>query len=411
MQTKERTEGQCITKLLRGKNPGPVLWVPRLDIWYHANKARKTLPPQYAHSTLDEIIADIGMLHYNAVPDFLAAGEECFVHRGLGIYNNVPEIPYNTVFHGTTSKVVSDNDMVHVDYNTSKGSVSSEYRYTAAMRFNGATVPWITKHVFKRKEDYEILNFIFRNLEVVPGYASFGAHWEKYGDKGVVVACASGSAGPVHYVMRDLMDFTQFFYEMHGRPQKLAELCASVKVYLDQIAQVSVDCPSELMLYGGNFDDTILYPPFFQQHILPYLQEFSGMLHARGKYMVCHCDGENKNLLGLLKCSGMDLAEAICPAPMTKCTLQEIREGLGNAITIMGGIPSTVLSKCETPDLYFRSFIKQTLGIMGNGQRYILSVSDNVPPDTSITCLKTITDLVAAHNATLSNNSWSPKSI
>ena len=59
---------------------------------------------------------------------------------------------------------------------------------------------------------------------------------------------------------------------------------------------------------------------------MPYLQRFADLIHPKGKFLLCHCDGENKGLLDLLPESGMDVAEAICPQPMTKVTITEVKK-------------------------------------------------------------------------------------
>ena len=58
---------------------------------------------------------------------------------------------------------------------------------------------------------------------------------------------------------------------------------------------------------------------------MPWLQKVSERVHAAGKLLLTHTDGENKDLMSLYRQCGFDVAESVCPAPMTKCTLAEIR--------------------------------------------------------------------------------------
>ncbi|MFQ7550409.1 MAG: hypothetical protein ACLRMZ_09005 [Blautia marasmi] len=51
---------------------------------------------------------------------------------------------------------------------------------------------------------------------------------------------------------------------------------------------------------------------------MPALKEQSDRAHARGKYLATHTDGENTGLMELYLKSGFDIADSICPAPMTK---------------------------------------------------------------------------------------------
>ena len=50
---------------------------------------------------------------------------------------------------------------------------------------------------------------------------------------------------------------------------------------------------------GGNFDETITYPPFFEQQILPWLHRAADVLRPRGIRLLTHCDGENCGVMEL----------------------------------------------------------------------------------------------------------------
>ena len=138
----------------------------------------------------------------------------------------------------------------------------------------------------------------------------------------------------------------------------------------------------------------ITYPPFFKEHILPYLQELADLLHSKGKLLQTHCDGENKGLLDLLVETGMDIAEAVCPQPMTKLTIADVKKAFKDRITIFGGIPSVALLEESMPDEEFERFIKHLFKEIAPGNRFILGVSDTTPPDAKFERLLRITELV-----------------
>jgi uroporphyrinogen-III decarboxylase len=138
----------------------------------------------------------------------------------------------------------------------------------------------------------------------------------------------------------------------------------------------------------------ITYPPFFKEHILPYIQRLADMAHAKGKLVLCHCDGENKGLLDLIANSGMDIAEAICPQPMTKVKVSEVKKAFQGKVTIFGGIPSVALLEESMPDAEFERFMKNLFREIDPGDRFILGVSDTTPPDAKFERLLRITEMV-----------------
>ena len=78
--------------------------------------------------------------------------------------------------------------------------------------------------------------------------------------------------------------------------------------------------------------------------------------------------------------AGFDIADSICPYPLTKITLKETRDVFQNKITIWGGIPSTALLKESTSDAEFYQIVDDTMEAIGTGDHMIISVADTLPP-------------------------------
>jgi hypothetical protein len=157
---------------------------------------------------------------------------------------------------------------------------------------------------------------------------------------------------------------------------------------------VAADAPAEVVLFGSNFDEMITYPPFFKQHIMPYLQKMADRLHSQKKLLICHCDGENQGLLDLLANSGIDIAEAICPRPMTKVTIAEVKKAFQGKVSIFGGIPSVALLENSMSDQEFELSMKNLFQEIAPGDHFILGVSDTTPPDAKFERLLRITEMV-----------------
>jgi uroporphyrinogen-III decarboxylase len=164
--------------------------------------------------------------------------------------------------------------------------------------------------------------------------------------------------------------------------------------YFNQIFRVLADSPAEVIFSGANYDEMITYPPFFRDHIMPHTQKLADMIHPKGKLLLCHCDGENKGLLDLIPESGMDIAEAVCPQPMTKVTISEVKKAFKGRVTIFGGVPSVALLEESMSDEEFEEFMKSLFREIAPGDRFILGVSDTTPPDAKFERLLRITEMV-----------------
>ena len=389
------TERERMLAAGRGGWADQLPWVPRIDLWYNANALRGTLPARYRKgATLDEIADDIGGGYHKMVPDYLhVRSEEDIIDRGLGIFR-MWGMPYRAELSGVDREIDREGDTTRVTYHTAVGSATCRILYTEEMKRAGASISWISEHLIKEPKDYRTVGYIYRNLKVLPDYENYLDFQSRVGDKGFAAARGMAAAGPRQQIMRDFLDATQFYLEMHDHPKEMRQLCEDMEPYFDVLFRVLADAPAEVIFHGSNFDEMITYPPFFRDHILPYLQRLAGMLHAKGKLLACHCDGENQGLLDLIAESGMDIAEAICPRPMTKVTIPDVKKAFRGKVTIFGGIPSVALLESSMPDGAFEQFMKNLFQEIAPGDRFILGVSDTTPPEAKFERLLRITEMV-----------------
>ena len=158
-------------------------------------------------------------------------------------------------------------------------------------------------------------------------------------------------------------------------------MAEAIGVYFRKVFAEAAQGPAQLVLVGANVDDTITYPPFFKEHILPWQQEAAQILHQTGKLMVCHTDGENEGLLDYIADSGVDLADSVCPAPMTKVPMEVYYAKWCRRLAIQGGIPSNLLLPDSASDKEFAAYLDHMFKVVAPGNRLILGVADSVPPD------------------------------
>jgi hypothetical protein len=385
---------QQMLAVLQGKPTGRIPWVPRLDLWYRANRQAGTLPDPYRRATLLEMIDDLGWGYHAVIPNYQdLRSPDDDVHRALGIYN-LHTMPYRTVFEGVDCRVTWAGDRTTVQYRTPKGTLTTTTVYDDRMRAAGITISHVERYAFSGPGDYAALEYLFRHARVVPNYEGYAAEAERIGDRGFVVAYANAAASPMHFIQRDLMPLETFFFELHDRPGDVRSLAEAIRGYWNKMLSAAARCPAEVFLLGANYDSAIQHPRFFAEHIQPGLAEFTAVLHAQGKYLLTHTDGENQGLLGHYMASNFDIADSICPSPMTRLTIGQIREAFSNRITIMGGIPSVCLVRDSMNDAGFKEYLDDFFAQLGRGDRLILGVSDTTPPAADFGRLRTIAQRV-----------------
>jgi hypothetical protein len=81
---------------------------------------------------------------------------------------------------------------------------------------------------------------------------------------------------------------------------------------------------------------------------------------------------------------------------MTRCTLKELRAGMGPTTTVWGGLPSIAFLDTSMDDRSFEEYIGNMFAELGCGERLVLGVSDNVPPDANLSRLELVKERIRA---------------
>jgi uroporphyrinogen-III decarboxylase len=198
----------------------------------------------------------------------------------------------------------------------------------------------------------------------------------------------------MRHILKYLMPLDQFFYAVHDYPEKVEKLVDEMTPFYEGMKACAADSPAEVIMLGANYDDSITYPPFFRKHILPVLRDYAEVLHRKNKFLLTHTDGESRRLLPLFLEAGFDVADSVCPHPMTSVRLEEFLKTFEGRITVMGGIPAILLCRDSASMEDCRRFIDDLLERHGRRTRFILGVSDMVTADAEWDRLQYITERV-----------------
>ncbi len=392
---------QRMLAAFRGEQVDRLPYVPRLDLWYLANRTCGTLPAQHVGREMNEIARAEGWALYFRFADnqLDPAQQPMYLHRGIGLFASRDTV-YDIVFSNKVDvRVHHDGPRMRVEYHTPRGMVSTTVHYDLEAQRLGTTIPTIIEPLIKSVEDYEAAGCLYENLDLrlaTERYDRWSA--EEIRDDGVAVSMSLSAASPVNEIQRDLVDSTQFFFHYTDHHDKVQRLASQMEPLFDRMLAIQCESPAEVVLWGANFDDMITYPPYFEREIQPWLRKVAAALEARGKMLLCHTDGENEGLMDLIRDSGMHIAESICPAPMTKLSMAEYYRRWSPKLTLFGGVPSTVVLP-ETSEADFEAYLDELFRAVAPGTRYLVGVADQVPPGAIFSRLQRIGERVEREGA------------
>jgi len=389
------THKERMLKAIRGEMPDQLPYAPRIDLWYYPNAAAGTLPERHRGRSADEITRAEGWaLHHVVVDYFKGQDSDGLLHRAIGIQRLREHVYRFTFSPNIDIQVHKEGAVTRIEYHTPKGVVWTETEYSEEMKRSGVGFPWISKHIVKCPQDLEIVGSLFENIDVVPFHKEFLELEKEIGEDGLAVTTFTNAASPMQHIQKYFLDATEFFIYYRDYYNEMRDLAERMEPFFERGIRVIADSPTPVVNWGANYDDMITYPPYFEKELLPWLRKASAILSEKGKYLLSHCDGENLGLLDLIRDSGIHIAEAVCPYPMTKVKIEDYYRKWGDKITIFGGIPSTMLLKESTTEEDLDAYLDQFFKAIAPGRRFIVGIADSTPPNAVFERLVHIGDRV-----------------
>lgn len=363
-----------ILAVLEGRTPDRLPWVPRLAIWYEANRREGTLPPEFRGKTLREV--------ERAVFGGTAA-RDGFIWR---VELRGAEVRRRELAGMETL----------VEYVTPVGTLRARLRGTERLRRQGIQDAEV-EFPLKRREDYPVMQYLVEHTDYVPAFDEYAAYERDVGDEGYpMVNCGDC---PMHHWMRALAGYNQCFYHLNDYPNEVERL---VRVLTDRwkdtVWPCMIDSPARLLMHGHHLSSHMTPPPVFERYILPYYRELSPKLRAGGKTLALHADNDTRLILGHIERAGFDVAECFVTAPMVPTTLAEARAAWGERVVIWGGVPSVILEAPYTEE-QFERHVDELFRTIAPGKAFILGIADNAMPGSSIDRIRRITRMVEQRGA------------
>jgi hypothetical protein len=267
------------------------------------------------------------------------------------------------------------------------------YVFAESMISLSGMEPYMTTHLVKEPADYRTIEYILERAEFIPLYAEFEAEEKEVGSHGLVVPCIHRI--PFQQALLEYLGEMSLFQALYDSIDELDRLIHLLDLQMVDILNRLAETDLPYIEFGDNLDGMMTNPDLFRQYCLPQYQKYSQILHAQGKKVGSHTDGNLRPLVDLLPESGLDVCESFTPQPLTELPFEEAWEKWRNGPIIWGGIPSSLLEE-RTEQPVFEAFVDQLLATVGKGP-IIIGVGDMVLDNNKIDRVKYIAEKVEAH--------------
>jgi len=379
-------------KVLRGEVPDRLPLITRLETWHLSHQRAGTLPEKYRGLTLDEIheAVGVGRLKFSVAYGYRLHGVELHcTFNGEELLHQIDPLVEN--FPGLWELVPTDRaGVTHSELITPVGTLSLTHALVEEGVRNG-TDPYLKEHLVKNAADLRTVEYILERAEFVPFFSRLRAQQEEIGENGWLVPLLQRI--PFQQALLEYLGEVNLFYALHDEPELVRRLVLLLDRQLMAVLPRLGELDVPYVEFPDNLHGLMTNPKLFQEHCLPAYQKYGDLLHAQGKRMGSHTDGDLRGLLALLVESGLDVCESVSPAPLTSCRFEEFNRAWRGRPLIWGGIPTPILEE-GTSEAQFRSYLENLLAAID--QPLILGLVDLFLPHNSIERVEAIAAEVEA---------------
>jgi hypothetical protein len=365
-------------KVIRRHARGRILWQPRISAWWKDKRFfGEALPEPY---------------EYLSVPDMF---------RHLDCSARLYE--FNSCFRRVEHPAVKVNSQPLGDHRTLTVIQTPKGEQTAIKEMRPTCrLPVYVKREIVTKEDLRIATWRAENTCYVFDQGLYETLLEEWGDLGL----------PTMYLPR--VNIQDLYINTMGIQEAIFALYDwgedAFRPYFralddlhDQLIDLLNSLPQfEFINFGDNIHASTLPPAWFEKFVLPGYIRRCDRLHAGGKFVHAHWDGDVRPLLRYAQQTRLDGIEAVTPWPQGDVSLEEIKEALGDTMFLIDGIPAIYFDTTYNPDR-LESFTHQIIRLFA--PNLVLGISDEMSSTGDIERVRLVGRIVDEFNAAIANSS------
>ncbi len=366
-------ERERIVNMLKGKRTDLLPWATRLDIWHTARLRTGTLPEEMADMDLNEIYRSlrIGRQCYSHLTATRLHGVEMTVDFNGAILRQ--ETSPSMHFPQPRELVLKDEPgITTVTLETPVGTARFRFQVVEEL-LQGAAAPYLVEHILKDNDDFEVVKWILKHAEIEPSYADFEAKEAMAGEEGFTIGMMDRV--PFQRILLDFMGEEHTVFQMMDNPENFQYLLDVLGDLGEEVLKLSLASPALMLEFTDNVEGSITSPKLFQEYCMPYLQAAADKIHAQGRFLGSHMDGDMTSLLHLVPECGVDVVESFSPAPLTRLDFGDAWEAWRGKVLMWGAIPSPIFEP-HVPEHEFVDWVSRMLDIIGDNGQIILGIGD-----------------------------------
>jgi len=357
--------------VIRGTSNGKIIWQPRIGCWISDKRfAGQPLPEPYEGMSPAEMFRHL----------------KC----SCRLYN-----PFNQCFQKIEDPRVTRTDEALSETDTQTTIETPVGKQTIVTR----------RHVTNRRLEHLKWEIASEEEMKVGVWRTENITWRFHQDKYDAFMPEWGDLGlPTMYIPRvtvqdlylNTMGVEQAIFAIHDYPDTVEAYFAALNDCHDRLIDLVVESPFEIVNFGDNIHASTLPPELYETYVQPAYHRRCERLQAAGKFAHAHWDGDTGPLLPYAKQSMLDGIEAITPAPQGDVTLEQIKEGLGDDVFLIDGLPAIYFDEMF-PVSVLQECTHRLIELFA--PKLILGISDEISSTGDIERIRVVGEIVDEYNA------------
>ena len=177
------------------------------------------------------------------------------------------------------------------------------------------------------------------------------------------------------------MGFEKVIYAIYDHENVIRKMLEFMTHHKLKLVELAAKAPARLAIIWDHANENLIAPPFYRMYCIPYYQKATGILHAGGKFVSTHLDGNFKSFFPFIQETGFDLLDGCTPAPMFNYEPEELAAAAGDRLHCYCGVPATLFTQ-GLPTGELVDFGVRIARAFKN--RVLVNVGDILPPEGDI---------------------------
>jgi hypothetical protein len=250
----------------------------------------------------------------------------------------------------------------------------------------------IVRYPVQEPDDVRAVEFLARHTHYRGDAQAVERILDALGERGVIDVVIGRT--PFGLLVQELMGYEAVAYALADEPRIVHQLMDALSPGFRERVRIAAELPGRIAIISDHADEHLISPRQFEEFCLPHYREAQKTLHAAGKFVSTHLDGNIRGLLPLLPEAGFDLLDGCTPAPMGNYEPEDLGPILGPRLKAYCGVPSALFCTNVPTDeiLSYGRRIAEALA-----PNVILNIADVLPPDGDIEQVIALGQVTAEH--------------